>query len=373
MNKLNTSKSARPNHNANYGKQLSQGFSLIEMMLAMLIGAIILAGIFTVFANTREAQRTMEQHLIMVSDTRFSIELLTYDLRHASIYGGTNLATLVECRAEDTSCSATAPANDCATGWAHDLDLPLYSPLDDAEVATYVTNGCPITSHVPGTDVIIIRYADSNPVDAADLEAGNTYIRSNYKAGRLFVGATEPAFSGDTLDSFTNNHRLVTRAYYISSYSDTVGDGIPSLRRLELEEGTGASADTPVLTDQVLMPGIENLQIQFGIDTNGDGEINQYSNAVNVSASSVNDADDDVRSQAKTDWHRVKAVKIWALARAEKPEKDFDTSSASGNGYRLGGFTIPDADLNDGYRRLLASNVIRMRNMDYSAIKTMSP
>lgn len=373
MNDKTSINSSRINHTSGYGHLSSGGFSLIEMMLAMLIGAIILAGIFTVFANTRESQRTMTQHLQMLGDARFSIELLTYDLRHASIYGGTNLATLVECRAEDSSCSVTAPANDCATGWSHDIDLPLYSPLDDDEVATYVTNGCPITSHVAGTDVIVIRYADAAAIDAADLEAGNTYVRSNYKSGRLFVGATEPGFSGDTLDSFTNNYKMVTRAYYISAYTDTVGDGIPSLRRLELEEGTGTDADTPVLTDQVLMSGVENLQIQFGIDTNNDGEINKYTNAENVSAESVTNADDGIRAQAKTDWSKVKAVKVWALVRAEKPEKDFNTASADGNGYSLGGFTIPDGDLNDGYRRLLLSNVIRMRNMDYDALAVTTP
>ena len=73
-------------------------------------------------------------------------------------------------------------------------------------------------------------------------------------------------------------------------------------------------------------------------------------------------------SEAKRDWSAVKAVKIWVLVRAEKPEDGFNTSSASGAGYDLGGFTIPDSDLNDGYRRLLLSNVVRMRNMDYDSV-----
>lgn len=339
------------------------GFSLIEMMLAMLIGSIIMAGIFTIFANTREAQRTMDQHLTMVGDARFSVELLSFDLRHASVYGGTNLATLVECRHEDSACTPTAPANDCITGWAHDLDLPVYSPLNDAEVAGY---GCPIDNHLAGTDVIIVRYADTNRIDDADLVANTTYIRSNYKAGMLFVGDTAPDFSGDTNDAFTNNYQLNARAYYISDYTDTAGDGIPSLRRIELQ----ASSAGPVLVDQLLMPGVENLQIQFGIDTDDDEEIDQYVNAANVSAQSVTDTNAANREIAKQDWSGIKAVKIWTLVRAELQEKDFSTASASGTGYELGGFTIPDSDLNDGYRRILLSNVIRTRNMDYDVVST---
>ena len=335
-----------------------QGFSLIEMMLSMLIGSIILAGIFTVFTNTREAQRTMDEHLTMVSDARFAIELLTYDLRHASIYGGTNLATLVQCRADDATCTPTAPANDCAVGWSHDIDLPVYSPLTNAEVAAY---DCPITSHLAGTDVIEIRTVDTSPVVAANLAANTTYIRSNFKSGILFVGATEPAFSGDTLDSFTQNYQLHTRAYYISNFTDTAGDGIPSLRRVGLQ----ASAGGPVLVDQVLMPGVEDLQVQFGVDTTGDGEIDQYVTAANVSANSITGGN---AAQAKQDWSGVKAIKVWVLVRAERQEKNFNTSSAGGTGYELGGFTIPDANLNDGYRRLLLSNVVRMRNMDYDPV-----
>lgn len=343
-----------------------QGFSLIEMMLSMLIGSIILAGIFTIFANTRESQRTMVQHLTMVGDSRFAIELITYDLRHASIYGGTNLAPLVQCRAEDTSCAVAAPANDCTTGWVHDLDLPVYSPLTDAEVAAYAANsGCPITSHLAGTDVIVIRSADTSPVADADIASNVTYIRSNYKSGMLFVGATLPAFNGDTGDSFTQNYRLNTRAYYISSFTDTPGDGIPSLRRIELQ----ASAGGPVLVDQLLVSGVENLQIQFGIDTSGDGEINSYVNSTNVSANSVTPGS-GTRPEALVDWSAIKAIKIWTLVRAEKQEKNFSTASASGAGYELGGFTIPDTTLDDGFRRLLMSNVIRMRNMDYDVVST---
>lgn len=350
----------KKSHTLNSSRHMS-GFSLIEMMLSMLIGSIILAGIFTIFANTRESQRTMDQHLTMVGDARFSVELLTYDLRHASIYGGTNMATLVQCRDEDSGCSATAPANDCIAGWSHDLDLPVYSPLTDAEVDAY---NCPINGHVAGTDVIVVRSADTNSVDDADLAANTTYVRSNYRSGMIFVGDTLPVFSGDTGDEFTRSYQLTTRAYYISSYTDTVGDGIPSLRRIELQAGSTG----PELVDQVLMSGVEDLQIQFGVDTTGDGEIDKYVDSSSVSAQSVTDTDDDNRAIAKKDWLGIKAVKIWTMVKAEKQEEDFNTASASGTGYELGGFTRPDSDLNDGYRRLLLSNVIRMRNMEYDAV-----
>lgn len=45
--------------NASYKLRIDnqRGFSLVEMMIAMMIGIIILGGIMTMYTNTRDAQR----------------------------------------------------------------------------------------------------------------------------------------------------------------------------------------------------------------------------------------------------------------------------------------------------------------------------
>ena len=177
----------------------------------------------------------------------------------------------------------------------------------------------------------MVRYADSNPVETADLVSGTAYVRSNYLAGQLFTGTAEPVIPGRP--ELTTNHQLYSRAYYISDYSITPGDGLPSLRRVELMNG-------PQVQDQLILPGATNLQVQYGEDMDEDGAIDKFVNA-----------------DAVTDFAKVYAVRLWVLIKTERDEEGLDT----GRTYTIAGTSITTP--NDGYRRLLISSVVKMRNM----------
>lgn len=319
------------------------GFSLVEMMLAMLIGMIIMGGILSIYTNTRDTQRSSTDQLQLVADARFAIDTIAYDLRHAGMYGGTNLPTTIKCYKDDPMCpTALATAvSDCYTHWYIDIVNPVFGG-EDAIPAAY---GC-IANHQANTDVLIVHYADSNPIVTAELASSTAYVRSNYQGGELFIGTAIPAIPGDDEtdptallpNQLTHNHLLYARAYYISDYTDTVGDGRPSLRRVDLVPGTTG----PAVDDQLILPGVEDLQVQYGIDTDGDNWVDQYVNA-----------------NAVTEWSRVYAAKIWVLVRAEHTEKDLDTTQT----FSLGGKDPVSLGGPDGYRRLLVSSVVRLRNM----------
>ena len=306
-----------------------QGFSLVEMMLAMLIGIIIMGGILSVYTNTRDLQRSSEDQVNLVTDARFALETMGYDLRHAGVFGGTNITTLINCRMGDASCPAAMPAapGDCHNQWYTNIDQPIFG--GEGVVPTGYT--C-ILGHKANTDVLVVRYADSNPVDTASLASGTAYVRSNYLAGQLFTGTAEPVIP-DNSGSLTANHLLYSRAYYISDYTNTPGDGLSSLRRVDLVNG-------PQVQDQLILPGATNLQVQYGEDLDDDGGIDQFVNADLVS-----------------DFGKVYAVRLWVLIKTEREEKGLNTART----YNIAGITINTP--NDGYRRLLISSVIKMRNM----------
>jgi len=306
-----------------------QGFSLIEMMLAMLIGIIIMGGILSVYTNTRDLQRSSEDQVNLVTDARFAMETIGYDLRHAGVYGATNLPKLLACRLGDASCPAVLPlaTGDCLGQWYINVEEPIFGGEN-----TVPPGYTCILNHQPNTDVLVVRYADSNPVATASLVPGTTYVRSNYLAGQLFVGTAQPVIPDDA-GTLTANHQLYSRAYYISSFTNTPGDGQPSLRRVDLVNG-------PQLQDQLILPGASNLQVQYGEDLDGDGSIDQFVNA-----------------DAVTDFTKVYAARLWVLIKTEREEKGLNTAQT----YTIAGNTINTP--NDGYRRLLISSVIKMRNM----------
>jgi len=312
----------------NISKQ-QQGFSLVEMLLAMLIGIIIMGGILSVYTNTRDLQRSSEDQVNLVTDARFALETMGYDLRHAGMYGGTNESGLVSCRKGDAACPAAMPlaAGDCHNEWYINLEEPVFGGEGIAP-GGYTC----ILSHQPNTDVLVVRYADSNPVLTADLASGTAYVRSNYMAGQLFVGTVPPVIP-DNDGTLTANHQLYSRAYYISNFTNTPGDGLPALRRVDLING-------PQIQDQLILPGATNLQVQYGEDLDGDGSIDQFANADTV-----------------TDFTKVYAVRLWVLIKTEREEKGLNTART----YSIAGTTINTP--NDGYRRLLISSVVKMRNM----------
>ncbi len=197
-------------------KKQSYGFSLVELMVAMVVGLIIVSGAFSLHSGSRKTQAVNEMQMDMVADARFAIDMIAYDLRHAGMWGGTNKEVFIDCKSSDALCTATSggetPApltigGDCVAGWYSDLSRPVF--------ATDHTAGNPYPVCIPvseaylaGTDVLEIRYADSNVTLPADLQSGQVYVRSNNKDGRLFVGNKQPVIASYDSSALTKNHEL---------------------------------------------------------------------------------------------------------------------------------------------------------------------
>lgn len=64
-----------------------RGFSLVELMVAMLIGAIVVAGVGSIFLATQHAARTTRALADVQESSRMAFELLARDIRHAGATG----------------------------------------------------------------------------------------------------------------------------------------------------------------------------------------------------------------------------------------------------------------------------------------------
>ncbi len=323
----------------------SYGFSLVELLVAMVVGLVIISGAFSLHSTTRKTQAVNEMQMDMVADARFAIEMISYDLRHAGMWGGTNKSGLIGCKSSDASCSAssageglpTTVAGDCITGtsWTYDLRTPVFATDDSVATKPYSTTCLPSSEGlVASADILEIRYADSNIPTA--LLANQAYVRSNAINGKIFVGVTQPVIDAYDSASQTRNHELQAYIYYISNHTDAAGDGIPSLRRVALING-------PALQNQNLVSGVSDLQVQFGIDVNNDQAIDRYV---------------DPDAMAAADWSNVYAAKIWLLMRSNERQNGIDTTKS---------FSIAGAAANYGgvgdFRYFLVTSVVNLRNM----------
>ncbi len=320
----------------------SYGFSLIELMVAMVVGLIIVSGAFSLHSGTRKTQQVNEMQMDLVADARFAIDMIAYDLRHAGMWGGTNKSGLIDCKSTDAACTATAAgdtpptsmAGDCSVGWYYDLSRPIFATNDSNP---YSATCIPASeSYQAGTDVIEIRYADSN-VPAA-LLANQAYVRSNFVNGRVFVGSTQPELDSYDTSALTQNHELHAYAYYVSDFTDSPGDGIPSLRRVSL-------VNSPSLQRQILVSGVTDLQVKFGVDVTGDQVVDRYDHPNVITAAD--------------DWDKVYSAKIWLMLRSNEQQRGIDTTKS----FSVAGAPAADFGGQDDFRYFMVTSVVNLRNL----------
>jgi hypothetical protein len=157
---------------------------------------------------------------------------------------------------------------------------------------------------------------------------------------------------------------LIVNAYYVDRNSQQLG-GLPSLRRKTLVSIGGV----PQFRDQEIMAGVEDMQVQLGIDTIGTtGVAQQYIDPVTPLPANA----------------QVVAVRVWLLVRAEGGENGFTDSRVYEYGNRNAGANGVTSDLNSAVaggkayqpqasadasfngprhaRRLLISRTIMIRN-----------
>jgi type IV pilus assembly protein PilW len=108
------------------------------------------------------------------------------------------------------------------------------------------------------------------------------------------------------------------------------------LRRKQLDFVGGA----PAIVDREIVPGVEDLQIEFGADLDDDQNADYF-----VQPGTAIPAGD-----------QIVAVRVWILARAEQQEPGFIDNRTYTYASRVG--LTP----NDPFRRLLISKTIALRN-----------
>ena len=105
-----------------------------------------------------------------------------------------------------------------------------------------------------------------------------------------------------------------------------------------------------VIEDQEVAPGVENIQMQLGIDVNGDNTVDRY----------VNPGDPIYNPNSAVAGYvpgaRVLTARVWMVVRGITPEFGVqDTNTYTPGDVDLGTFS-------DGYRRMEVSKTILLRN-----------
>ena len=315
-----------------------QGFTLVELMIAMLLGLLLTGALLTMLAQARKSFTQDEVFASMQDESRFAIQEFTRDISMAGYIGDilvpeviTFDASLIGSMGDDCEDSGGETFAYRLTDSGTGIDTTLMG-LDNILAADAVEQfGCLLVGElVEGTDIIAVKHLAGAVTETANLDAGDVVVRYNGTVGSLFVHPIVSAFPAPYED------RIYAPAiYFIRNYTDSPGDDLPSLCRKVLVGGAKTN-----MTTECIAAGIENLQVEYGIDSDGDGSVDGY-----------------ISDPTPAETETTISVRVYMLARTT----DVDRGYTNDKTYMLSNAVNFEPD--DSYRRRVYTTTVSVPNV----------
>lgn len=324
-----------------------RGVSLVELLIAMALGLILLAGIGYIYWGSRQSYALQENLAGLQENAGFALEVLGQDVRMAGYIGCPNLGTggnnvTPARRAADTSRIAFAAGK---TLGLQSADVaPVMGVLDTALLRGTTSIA---TNQVANTDLLVVTRGSSQAfvLTAAPSGAGaNTAIvlpsRSPLpsspsglngaqqdaliisdcsQADIIHVAGFASAEAGDTITANVDlatagrTYRagamvmgLETSAYFVRLRDPSKAEGLGNPRSLyrarwapDASDGSG----NPEVSE--LVENVQNMRVLYGVDNNDDGSADGYFRTVQF----------DGNAGSPT-WNQVVSVRVSLLLRS---------------------------------------------------------
>jgi type IV pilus assembly protein PilW len=315
------------------------GLSLVELMVSILLGLILSAGIISVYLESKSNYLMDEQVARIQENGRFALGTLKRELNSAGFYAG-NFDVL------GSPPDPNAVVTDCAgTPWALAVDEPI-DLISDFSGGFTTINSTTLTclpdsgDLVAGSDILSVKRTAGEATlkngayqgGAASAKANQWYLRlQDYGDTFSWVYQTSTSFGTDFgLDTKVDYWEMDSKIFFIRNFSVS-GDSIPTLCTSRL---VGSGMDV-----ECLVEGVEEMQIEFGIDSNGDGVAERYED--NPTAAQLTEA---------------VVARVYLLIRSLTEIVGYTNAKA----YQLG--QKPVVAKNDGYMRRVFTTTVQMRN-----------
>jgi type IV pilus assembly protein PilW len=348
------------------GPRRQRGISLVELMISMTIGLVILAALLVVYLGSRGAFRTSESLAATQERGRFAVDFLVHDLRQASYLGcrSRSLST-----ADDTLFNITATpavvlntsadginAFEDGTGWTNPtavarvrgdvmqlLRVPRTRSPNDPQSA-------PITNHNPAARTITVQHnriglGNGDIVMAGSCQHSMLFRVTNtpgigptpqvieFQATGAGPGGTAGNLTGVSVDTLSPNLR--PEAMRLTEIHYFIGNN--ALGRPALYRSVSGVAEE-------LVDNVEDMDLLFAIDSDGDGLADNYTRANGV-----------------VNWGQVISVRISMVVVGD--ENNFTTNAQTYAFRDTDGDGVPEAQTAPDRRlRQVFTSTVALRN-----------
>lgn len=361
--------------------RVTKGFSLVELMVALTLSLVLMAGVIELFVANKRSYQTSDAIAYMQESARFAAYLLEKDIRMAGFTGCTGRdQDNVKVVNHLASVPGTFSPERGVEGWESDPGVKdtrygnyvsvLNAGVSDASGSGWVTSTSEIpvmnngTQSVANSDVIRVWSVDGGEVLAT---VGGTNVAASvstpYQAGDLLMlsdcrsvdiaavcsltgnTATLNCSSNNITSGLLNNGKSGVSASRLSGWLYYVGKrnnsstNPPALFRRQIDSVAGAPAVPLAGNAEELVQGVESMQLLYGEDTSTDpdGVADRYVNANDVS-----------------DWDDVISVRIQLLMQSQRTDLVEGGQTIAFNGDML--------TMNDGRLRYPFMTTVSLRN-----------
>jgi prepilin-type N-terminal cleavage/methylation domain-containing protein len=315
------------------------GMTLVELMVALGIGVTISFGTVSLFLHSKTSYLQDEETARLQENGRWALRYVARELSMGGFNGG-----LVEGGAVTT---ALTVASDCGTDWVVDTGVSIEHLNNVTDSSATTAYDCMATGDVlPGTDIVAVRRTKDTPhvfdgsVSAA-LVDNTVYLRvEEYGAAATLVKGSSITTADTTAGSKVDVWQYQPQFLFIRDYSEVDGDNIPSLCRKLM---TTAASTLAMDSTECLVEGIENLQVEFGMDDSTPMDyVPDYYTAAPTAA----------------ELQTAVAARIYLLTRSINEVSGYTNDKT----YALGASTVAAA--NDGHYRRVLQTTVMLRNSE---------
>lgn len=270
--------------NMPHSKHKQRGLTIVELMISVTLSLILIAGIFQIFSSSKQSYRVQDNLGRLQENARFAMDLLTYDIRMAGNTGCNKNANI------SYQVAGLTPIGSGIQGF-ESTDMPM---------TMLAAEGLTAANVIAGTDSILIKGAGGNSSDLTQASTATTVVADINTADGIFeVGDIAVVADCDNADIFqvtavnsdavaiTLTHAGLSQTYgldaqvmplaYSVYYINTDDNGIRNLYRRSI--GNNAANVPAVLAAEPLIENVQDMQILYGQDINGDGTANRYVDA----------------------------------------------------------------------------------------------
>lgn len=334
-------------------RKRSTGFSLVELMVALVISLLIGIAVLQVFLSSKNTYRLQETMGQLQENGRFAVNYLANDLRMSGFMGCGNVDRI------PVNIIAKADGGGLAVS-AFDGDAIIVGQNDVAASNTW--------GAVAGTDTLVMRKAASGSMrltgnmsavnaniqvvsNSLGAVAGDILFISDCINADIFRATGVSSSAGTVTIAHANNINTSNNlskaygpdaevlmfesvAYYVRNTGRTTPNG-DAIRALYVQRKAGGTAETA--TAYELIEGVEDMQLEFGVDSGDDNLADSYQPA-----------------SGSVDWGKVVSVRFSLLMQAV----DGKLAGGGGQAINYNGSAVTA----DGRLRQKFGTVVAVRN-----------